>query len=613
VPNTAHVARVAAPSTEPLATCKARPFFGVNASPPAQASRGLPRTDDERPLRLWRALLTGRIALAVLLCAGVWAQGLTAKTPISWDASLLGFYLVCAVVMRWLHGRRVPSPKAGPHWLDLVGIDLITFSALQWLDFSALSYAPLFGLPVMMAALFGSRQVALGTAAGVSLALLAHAGWLASQSTDTTARVVQAGLAGLGWFLLALLLHQIAMRLATETQLARQGHSQALLQQHVNALVIENLRDGVVVAERGGLIRAANPAAVRLLGDEADGLPLDADPVAPDAHMRAGALFDLIESSFAQQLPQSAELVLGQSGDAVRRVQAQTRLTDPAAISSTDRDAEPDEISLQLCVVFIHDLREAQARLRTEKLAAMGRMSAAVAHEIRNPLAAIVQANALLAEDLHRPQDRRLTTLIEHNAQRLARIAEDVLNISRVQQQLPSQSAGQRMSLDAAVARMVSDWTAAHPQRPLWSHLQCPDMEVVFDPEHLRRVVVNLLDNAARYASEQADAIQVRTEHRDTRFAVLSIWSDGAPLERGVEQHLFEPFFSSESRSTGLGLFICRELCERHGASLRYQRRVRSSAEATARDGNDFTVVLRRLNLNPSAETNAPGFDTMTT
>ena len=86
-----------------------------------------------------------------------------------------------------------------------------------------------------------------------------------------------------------------------------------------------------------------------------------------------------------------------------------------------------------LCVMFLQDLREMEARVRTEKLAAMGRMSAAVAHEIRNPLAAIAQANALLDEDLTDPAQKRLTLMVRQNAKRLARIVDEILNVARVE------------------------------------------------------------------------------------------------------------------------------------------------------------------------------------
>ena len=72
----------------------------------------------------------------------------------------------------------------------------------------------------------------------------------------------------------------------------------------------------------------------------------------------------------------------------------------------------------------------------------------------------------------------------------------------------------------------------------------------------------------------------------------LGVWSDGPPMEPSVEQHLFEPFFSSESRSSGLGLYICRELCDGHGATIAYQR-ARRVARDTLMDGNEFFISLR--------------------
>jgi two-component system sensor histidine kinase PilS (NtrC family) len=110
---------------------------------------------------------------------------------------------------------------------------------------------------------------------------------------------------------------------------------------------------------------------------------------------------------------------------------------------------------------------------------------------------------------------------------------------------------------------------------------------VRFDVEHLRRILINLLDNAARYAGTREGSIQIATRHGPNGRSTLHVWSDGAPLDPAVQRHLFEPFFSSESRSSGLGLYICRELCERHGATIGYERRTLSAA---GQEGNEFFV-----------------------
>ena len=122
-------------------------------------------------------------------------------------------------------------------------------------------------------------------------------------------------------------------------------------------------------------------------------------------------------------------------------------------------------------------------------------------------------------------------------------------------------------------------------------------MEVRFETEHLRRVLVNLLDNARRYASQQTGAIQVFTGASEMGQGLLSVWSDGAAMDQSVERHLFEPFFSSESRSSGLGLYISRELCERHGASIAYYRTKRT-ARGKLREGNEFIVTFETKPLH---------------
>jgi len=245
--------------------------------------------------------------------------------------------------------------------------------------------------------------------------------------------------------------------------------------------------------------------------------------------------------------------------------------------------------SEEFCVLFLEDVRSVQARMRREKLAAMGRVSAGIAHEIRNPLAAIAQANALLSEDAGTAEQRQLTRMVADNVERLKRIVDDVMEVAPGSpQEICIIDAG------AQVAAACSEWMRTSGlgqggQGLLQTDLPAEPLNVVFDPEHLRRVLVNLLDNARRHASGAAGALLLRLHGRDANEALLTLSSDGPPILPEVERYLFEPFFSTRSRGTGLGLYICRELCERHGARIDYRLR-----PASDRHRNEFSIVMRR-------------------
>ena len=528
--------------------------------------------------RLWRGFMTARVtvALALLVLLGVLYTLVPALNVSPWLVGLCATYLAAALAVRIFTLPPLPGRSFDPQWVFTIGIDLVVFSCMQFLQAGGINYSPLFALPVLMGSVLGSGLLALGTAAGVTLLLLTDA-WIHSLDlpADTAARFLQAALTGTGYFALAFLVNQMAARLAREERAARQGQRAARVQAQVNELVIETLADGVLVVDAKSRVHAANPAAQVLLGlapaDRKARFALSEQPAWQP-------LVKLAEATFLQRDSQFGEMALEQERGDLRRFHVRTRLT-----AAHEHQVE------SLCVMFLQDLREMEARLRTEKLAAMGRMSVAVAHEIRNPLAAIAQANALLEEDLVEPALQQLSALVRKNTQRLAQIVDEILDISHVRQQGPG--ALPPLDLDSAVATTCGDWAMQNQAADrLQLTLSAPGVRVPFEPDHLRRVLVNLLDNALRYAGNLSDSIRVSTRLAEGS-GKLQVWSDGAPLKPEVEHRLFEPFFSSESRSSGLGLYICRELCARHGATIIYRRH--AGAPTGGRDGNAFCVSFR--------------------
>ena len=238
-----------------------------------------------------------------------------------------------------------------------------------------------------------------------------------------------------------------------------------------------------------------------------------------------------------------------------------------------------------------------RARTLQEKLAAMGRVSAAIAHEIRNPLSAIAQANALLDEDAASDEQRQLTRMVADNVQRLKRIVDDVMELSP-----GGEHAASVIDAGAQARAVCADWARMNGVTTgdggvLQVDLPAEPLHVLFDADHLRRVLVNLLDNARRHASAAPGSIQLLLRGRDANVAVLAVLNDGPPIAPDVERYLFEPFFSTRSRGTGLGLYICRELCDRYGARIDFRLRA-----AARRHRNEFSVAMHRRALTNAGE-----------
>jgi two-component system sensor histidine kinase PilS (NtrC family) len=559
--------------------------------------------------RVYRAYAAARGVVGLGLVAVQGVSSLMGSRVSEWLALVAVGYAVQAITL-WLLPRfgalaRAPTQahERRRQWLSTIGVDLLAFTLLHLLEANAsFNYAALMVLPVLMAGVLTSRLLALGTASAVALVLLLAA-WRAHALADSPAVMLQSGLAGMGLFMITLLAGELSARLAREELAARGSLELARQQAQLNRLVIEEMVDGVLVVDRRLLVRAANPAARALLVDQGLSPPA---PFMLDLRDDWSTLLEFGQEALREgQWPEAGrDVTLTFAGGHTRILRMRVRFmrkrnADPAADPAADTTglAHPADTD-PVAVLLLEDLRTLQARIRQEKLAAMGRVSAGIAHEIRNPLAAIAQANALMMEDPLSQTQERLTRMVADNVERLKRLVDDVMEVAP-----GGEPQARDIDATATVSRTAAEW-AGTVQLPmggdsrLRADIPHETLGVRFDPEHLRRVLVNLLDNAHRHASGAPGSIALRLSARDEHSVSLSVLSDGAPITPEVERRLFEPFFSTRSRGTGLGLYICRELCERYGASIEY--RPRPGAD---RLRNEFVVHMRRTFLSSSAAT----------
>ena len=215
-------------------------------------------------------------------------------------------------------------------------------------------------------------------------------------------------------------------------------------------------------------------------------------------------------------------------------------------------------------VLILEDLSQAEQTAQRLKLAALGRLTANIAHEIRNPLSAISHATQLLREEINDPAQLRLSDIIEKNARRLDGLVQDVLSLTRRDRVRPETISPQSLT------QLVEDLreTEEIPAAAVIVEMKT-DTLFCFDAEHLRQILWNLIKNAWRHSQQKLGSLHITLQTMGQQLQ-LEVRDDGAGVAPEHQPKLFEPFFTTDSRGTGLGLFLARELSEANGATLAF-------------------------------------------
>ena len=470
-----------------------------------------------------------------------------------------------------------------------LALDMIVISLLYLDGGGARSgLAILYLFPLAASAILAPLLLALFNAALVSLFMLAEGVYqvfiLGSERT-----VLQAGLYGAAFFAVVVVVSRLAARLIGQEELAAQRGNALAVQQAINALVIADMGDGILVVDRDSRVLTGNPAALGMLG--LAGLALDFrlfDSVSLQPIARAYGdwlLHPGRSAVFATIKPYT--------GAALQEVTAAWHGRRDLAAHLKVRFASVDTAGLgqERSVIFLQDVTGIENQAQQLKLASMGRLTASIAHEVRNPLSAIGHATALLSEDLSAPVHLRLLRIVGDNVARVNRMVEDILQLSR-----KVQVQDEALALGPFLAELRDEFDDTHALAPGVVALDEGGAATVrFDALHLREIVLNLLNNAVRYASggPASMRLSVVADPLGRRPLELHVQDDGPGISPEVRAHLFEPFYTTSSKGTGLGLYLARELCLNNGALLDYEYRFDDGAGAGAAASGRFVITFQ--------------------
>jgi len=455
--------------------------------------------------------------------------------------------LASAVLLTGRWGDRLQQSEAGIFGLMLADIFatalIASGSGGLFNGFSVLYLITVAAAAVMLS----TRILATLVAALAVLAILADAFWMVTQGLASVSALLPAGILGSLLFTVSLLVQLMASRLsAAEAQTEAAEFRVAALQQ-LNEQIILHMDTGILITDKQGALRPINVAANRLLN-----LPTGID-----------VTLSRISPELANQYDEWCEV--GQHRKEPFRIDT----NGPVMIASFARlDDQQDSSHL----IFIEDYTPVTQFAQSIKLNSLSKLTASIAHEIRNPLAAIRHAAQLMSESGTIDEaDNILCDILVNNSDRVSDIIDNVTEVSRRAAPNP-----ERLTMNEWLPRYLEEYKQQLTETvALTLDVTEQAASVHIDPNHLKRVLSNLLDNALRHSKqdsgESAAAIRLSVDDHQGQ-----VHMDIVDFGRGVTEHhigrLFEPFFTTSTEGSGLGLYLCKELCEINGAGLFYHR-----------------------------------------
>ncbi len=491
-----------------------------------------------------------RVALAAAI-AGLYIANLDSGTRLgSYRPSL--FLLTCvsyfflaaisSLTIRLVASRMVVQSAI------LIGIDIIALAVLAHSSGGiASSITPLLVVTVASAGILLPSQTSMVIAASATLVMLYEQFYFALENNfSVTVGSTQVGLLGIAFFGVTYATGQLARSMRASEELATQRGREVVDLEQINAHIIQRMRTGILVVDAKGEVKLSNSAAQQMLTGALWRGRVNLSKTSVD-------LVDRI-ASWRQDAGRRSSPFRGYAGGP--EIEASM-----AAIHFGEHPAT---------LVFLEDLGSLAQHLQQMKLASLGRLTASIAHEIRNPLSAINHAAQLLAESPSLDAGEvRLTEIVQQQALRLDRTVESVLQLSR--RQAPATTL---LDLSGWLEDFRRDYLAtAHSGDVIELMLPRSEIKSRFDSNQLQQVLRNLCDNGLRHGRKQAGQGKVRIvlmENPADELPLLRVYDNGLGIPPERIGNLFEPFFTTENTGTGLGLYIARELCEANRARLSY-------------------------------------------
>ena len=518
---------------------------------PAILTRPIPHTPGQQNLALFRIYVAYRsllsVVLLIMLVSPNTRQLVGSVNPTLYLAVALGYLATSVPLVGSLSIRLNQKMLFLIFLVDIAAIILLADSSGGMIS----------GLPILLiitaaasAVLQTNRTLATLVAALSVIALLVDTVRLVLYGVINANALFPAGLLGALIFGVSIMVQAIAGRLGRAEELARNRASDLYNLQRLNEQIVQHMDTGILLVNHDGLVRVMNKAATGLLAPER--------PVA----VEQGRQLADYSSELAYQFEHWKD-----SGQ--HRARPFSVLEGAPPVIAHFRELQPN--SRGEALVFVEDYTPVTQYAQSLKLTSLGRLTASIAHEIRNPLGAISHAAQLLQESPElTPTDRRMADIIQHHCLRVNQIVESVMQISRREPPKP-----EYITLSSWLNDFVGNYLKAL-NRAADISIECDYRELLveFDPENLQRVLGNLLDNALRHSAMATGTEIARivvsldfTAHQ----CLIDIIDTGNGVAPADQAKLFEPFFTTVEAGSGMGLYLCKELCEINNADLNYR------------------------------------------